>query len=311
MLFLAKCGVHVCPLRMMCKSEISNVASMRRTRFGLRTAEHSRTVHALRQPEAPLCNRSQLGFHPTRVLNAMANAGERHGVLAKARRRPHLVSFSGVDGSGKSTQIEAAVGYLRELGLRVRVLRFWDDIAVLSRFREGASHTLFRSEKGIGTPGKPVQRRDKNVRSWHMTVARLFLYGLDAIHLAYVVGAASLREEDFVIMDRYLYDELANLNLQNSVNKAYVRMLLKLVPRPDVAFLLDADPAQARARKPEYPVEFVQSNRESYLALAALARNIDIVESFAIQQVRDGVRRRMRAAFPELMAEPKPTSSFT
>jgi len=88
-------------------------------------------------------------------------------------------------------------------------------------------------------------------------------------------------------------------------------MLLKLVPRPDVAFLLDADPPQARARKPEYPVEFVQSNRESYLALAALARNIDIVESFAIQQVRDGVRRRMRAAFPELMAEPKPTSSFT
>jgi len=221
---------------------------MRRTRFGLRTAEHSRTVHALRQLEAPLCNRSQLGFHPTRVLNAMANAGERHGVLAKARRRPHLVSFSGVDGSGKSTQIEAAVEYLRELGPRVRVLRFWDDIAVLSRFREGASHTLFRSEKGIGTPGKPVQRRDKNVRSWPMTVARLFLYGLDAIHLAYVVGAASLREENFVIMDRYLYDELANLKLQNSVNKAYVRMLLKLVPRPDVAFLLDADPAGVRRR---------------------------------------------------------------
>ena len=311
MLFLAKCGVHVCPLRMMCKSEISNVASMRRTRFGLRTAEHSRTVHALRQPEAPLCNRSQLGFHPTRVLNAMANAGERHGVLAKARRRPHFVSFSGVDGSGKSTQIEAAVGYLRELGLRVRVLRFWDDIAVLSRFREGASHTLFRSEKGIGTPGKPVQRRDKNVRSWPMTVARLFLYGLDAIHLAYVVGAASLREENFVIMDRYLYDELANLNLKKSANRAYVRTLLKLVPRPDVAFLLDADPAQARARKPEYPVEFVQSNRASYLVLAALARNIEIVEPLSVQQVREVIRRKMSATFSELMAEPRPTSAFT
>jgi thymidylate kinase len=257
-----------------------------------------------------LCNRMQLRFHPTQVLNAMANAGERRGVLSMARRRPHFVSFSGVDGSGKSTQIEAALGYLRDAGLKVRVLRFWDDIAVLGRFREGASHTLFRSEKGIGTPEKPVQRRDKNVRSWPMTVARLFLYGLDAVSLAVVVAAASSKDQDFVIMDRYLYDELANLNLQNSINKAYVRMLLKLVPRPDVAFLLDADPAQARARKPEYPVEFVQSNRASYLTLADLARNIDIVESLSIQQVREEVRRRMRAAFAELRAEPRPSPSF-
>jgi thymidylate kinase len=241
----------------------------------------------------------------------MANAGQHREVLSPAGRRPHLVSFSGVDGSGKSTQIEAAVGYLREAGFRVRVLRFWDDIAVLGRFREGASHTLFRSEKGIGAPGKPVQRRDKNVRSWPMTVVRLFLYGLDAVHLAYVAAAAPSQDVDFVIMDRYLYDELANLNLKKSANRAYVRTLLKLVPRPDVAFLLDADPAQARARKPEYPVEFVQSNRESYLALAALARNIEIVEPLSVQQVREVVRRKMSATFSELMAEPRPTPSFT
>jgi thymidylate kinase len=239
----------------------------------------------------------------------MAYAGQRREVVSKARR-PRVVSFSGVDGSGKTTQIETAVQALREAGFTVRVLRFWDDIAVFGRLREGASHRLFRSEKGIGAPGKPVQRRDKNVRSWPMTLVRLFLYGLDAVHLAYVLAAVSSRNEDFVVLDRFLYDELANLNLQNSINKAYVRMLLKLVPRPDVAFLLDADPAEARARKPEYPVEFVQSNRASYLTLAALARNIDIVESLAIEQVREEVRRRMRAAFGELRAEPRPSPSF-
>jgi thymidylate kinase len=144
-----------------------------------------------------------------------------------------------------------------------------------------------------------------------MTMARLFLYGLDAIHLAYIVAAAPSQDEDFVILDRYLYDELANLNLKKSANRAYVRTLLKLVPRPDVAFLLDADPAQARARKPEYPVEFVQSNRASYLVLAALARNIEIVEPLSVQQVRELIRRKMSATFSELIAEPRSTPSFT
>jgi hypothetical protein len=34
---------------------------------------------------------------------------------------------------------------------------------------------------------------------------------------------------------------------------------------------LDANPAQARERKPEYPVEFLHQNRASYLALSKMS----------------------------------------
>src|SRR5450432_58684 len=233
----------------------------------------------------------------------MAHAEQNRGFLLTARRRPHLVSFSGVDGSGKTTQIDAVVEGLRQAGLKVCLLRFWDDVAVLGRMREAASHKLFRTEKGIGALGKPVQRRDKNVRSWPMSLIRLGLYALDALRLTYVVAAVQSRDEVFVGLARYLYDELAKLNLKNSVNRAYVRRLLKMVPQPDVAFLLDADPAQARARKPEYPLEFVQSNRAAYLALAELAGTIDVVAPLSTREVRDVVRQRMRVEFPELMGE--------
>jgi thymidylate kinase len=216
------------------------------------------------------------------------------------RRYPYLVSFSGVDGSGKTTQIEAAIELLREAGIQVRVLRFWDDIAVLGRLREAASHKFFRSEKGVGAPGKPVQRRDKNVHSWGMTLARLFLYGLDALHLTYVVAASSSRNEDFVILDRHLYDELANLNLRTAANRFYARLLLRFVPKPDVAFLLDADPDHARARKPEYPVEFIKSNRASYMELAALAGNLEIIGPLTVKQVRKTVRRKLAMLCPAL-----------
>jgi len=200
-----------------------------------------------------------------------------------------LVSFSGIDGSGKSTQIEALSSRLREAGLSVRVLTFWDDIALLRNFREFSSHAVFNGQKGVGSPGNPVDRRDKNIQSWYMTVFRCFLYFLDALRLGISARRARASQKDVVIFDRYLYDELANLPLTRSLVRAYVRQLLKLVPRPDVACLLDAEPEQARIRKPEYPLEFVRRNRLSYLALSELVGGMTVIDPLPAPQVAQRV----------------------
>jgi thymidylate kinase len=226
----------------------------------------------------------------------MATAEHPANAKMIAGSRPCLVSFSGVDGSGKTTQIEALLAWLRDAGLRVDVLRFWDDIAVFGRMRETMSHTLFKSEKGIGSPDRPVQRRDKNVRAWYMTAARLYLYFLDAARLAFVIATASRRDADVVIFDRFLYDELANLDLGNPAARAYARLLMRLVPRPDVAFLLDADPVQARARKPEYPLDFIHGNRAAYLTLVKLTEGVTVTEARPAEDVAEIVLREVSTA---------------
>jgi hypothetical protein len=67
--------------------------------------------------------------------------------------------------------------------------------------------------------------------------------------------------------------------------RAYARLLMKLVPRPHISYLLDADPVQARARKPEYPLEFLHANRNAYLTLANLLGGITVIRPGAVEEV--------------------------
>lgn len=192
-------------------------------------------------------------------------------------RRARFVSFSGIDGAGKSTQIEALRERLREAGFQVSMLAFWDDVSMLTGLREFSGHKLFKGEKGVGAPDKPVNRRDKNVRTWYMTAVRFFLYFLDSLSLCAMVAKQRRSGADVIIFDRYLHDELANLNLQSGISRAYARFLLTITPHPDIAYLLDADPEQARKRKPEYPVEFLYQNRAAYLLLSTMGGRMTVI----------------------------------
>lgn len=200
-----------------------------------------------------------------------------------------LISFSGIDGAGKSTQIENLRSRLEETGRSVKIITFWDDVATLKQFREGVGHKVFKGDKGVGSPDAPIHRRDKNVQSPLVSLSRLGLYFSDALSLRSKVRAVVKSDADVVIFDRYVFDELANLKLSSAAIRAYIRAVMKLVPRPDVSFILDADPDAAFARKPEYPLEFLHTNRRAYLTLAQMIGQITIIPPLPIDQAKQAV----------------------
>src|SRR3954454_19787638 len=144
-----------------------------------------------------------------------------HNITHNAANTPLLISFSGVDGSGKSTQIDTLRSALHAAGFKTTLLAFWDNVVVGVKYREGFVHKIYKSERGIGAPGKPVNRRDKNVRGWHVNFARHGLYLLDAINLRRVLNRARRSGVDVIIMDRYIHDELANLPLDNPLTRSF------------------------------------------------------------------------------------------
>lgn len=190
---------------------------------------------------------------------------------SQANRKYPLISFSGMDGSGKSTQIEALCRQLSEAGIPVLRLAFWDNVVGLSKLRAAFSHKFLKSDGRIGEPGKPAHRNDKNNRAWYLLLARTVLYVMDAVHLRRVVEKARKRQAGVIVFDRYIYDQLATLPLEHSAMRAYARLVLSFVPKPDVAYLLDAEPEVARERKPEYPLDFLHKYRSSYLQLRDIA----------------------------------------
>jgi hypothetical protein len=62
-----------------------------------------------------------------------------------------------------------------------------------------------------------------------------------------------------------------------------------LIPRPDVAYVLDADPVAARARKPEYPVDFMQKCRVAYKQLAMMLGTMTLIPAVELPLAKQHV----------------------
>jgi thymidylate kinase len=223
-----------------------------------------------------------------------AGARDRENVAERFVPRPFLITFSGIDGAGKTTQIELLSSYLQEQNLRVLRLSFWDDVAFGSKMRANVGDRTVDANPANRVSDPAAERsvapkNNKHIRKWYLTVARSAFYVLDAARLRRLLAGLTADGPDVVIFDRYIYDQLANIYSRSAPAQAYRRFLLKRVPTPDLAFIIDASPAAAFARKPEYPLEFMQRNRENFLQLREFAPELIAISGASVEEVTNQI----------------------
>ena len=115
---------------------------------------------------------------------------------------------------------------------------------------------------------------------------RQVFYLFDAIRLRRIVSQLRTGDHDFVIFDRYLYDQLAQLHSRRWLARTYIQWLVGLAPSPEFAFILDAHPDEAFSRKPEYPLDFMYRYRRAFLGLPEFIPRLVVIGPSSVENVR-------------------------
>ena len=185
-----------------------------------------------------------------------------------------FISFEGVDGAGKTTQVQQAHNYLQERGLRSLVTREPGGTPVGLTIRELVLHGLAAFPSVAVTGGTDVVDSSDDLAPR----TEALLYAADrAEHVAQVVRPA-LERGDIVLCDRYLDSSVAYQAGGRDLSADVIRRLSLWASQglmPKRTYLLDADPSQSESRLDHEPDrlesagdDFQQHVRQAFLQLA-------------------------------------------
>lgn len=189
----------------------------------------------------------------------------------QSERKRFLITFSGIDGSGKSSQV---VSLQSTLSLRsLPVVRAWAGNKPILSYPFLALIRLLGLTRRKKIQGLIFVRRD--IRR-NRAIAYLWplILALDFVPKALVSVAVPLHRGKIVICDRYVYDFIAELNEDDLLGAKGKMILMNLLPKPDLAFLMDVDTELAwkRALTPgrarEQPIYDLAGRRGAYLQLS-------------------------------------------
>lgn len=180
-----------------------------------------------------------------------------------------LISFSGFDGTGKTTQVKLLSGYLRKGGKRVKTTE------------EMFGYFLLKPIVGVlrKTTGSPMDgpvKRNKSLllKLWFipafMDIWLMFLFKIKPM----------LSRYDVVIADRFYTDIWANLLYYGYLPKWAFSTFVKLLPKSDIPIMLSVEPEIVQKREREFPPAYYNKQAKIYGSLEDNInfRKVDAVE---------------------------------
>jgi thymidylate kinase len=230
-----------------------------------------------------------------------------------------LIVLMGLDGSGKSTQAQLLANWLREQGTSADVVWMRGESYVtlpllrIAKLCLRAPKGKKRGDAGALRPRSAGGADLKNAYAKYVASKRaLFRYAfvraiwrrlvLLDLFITFRMAFAKLGGDvKVIILDRYVYDSLIDIDSSFAAGGAELRRLLKswsvrVFPQPDMVVLFELSPAEAMRRKDDIPsMEYLEERHDLYKVAAVEVKAAVIDASRPIDAIRNDLIRVVSA----------------
>ena len=214
------------------------------------------------------------------------------------KRKRILVCFTGIDGTGKTTHATKIVKRFKKMGIPCQYV--WCNWVPRISYPFMALVYLITG----GYRRKDYHKSRILRRIWNYIVIFDFIYlYLLKVKLPLLIGKN-------VVCDRYVYDTIADLIYDGLYSERASKILLKLVPKPDLVFMLDVPEDISDLRKKDTKdainikdsddaIDYLRIHRNAYLKIAKSLKIpvIDATKDF--EDLHEKIYKQVLCAYVE------------
>jgi len=203
-----------------------------------------------------------------------------------------LITFSGIVGSGKSTNAKQAHRFLQEAGYPAIYLRF--------RFLKARRilRALFVKKQHAVSPlpkqAKPQRHatalRRQAIRKLTLTRTLGYLWRI----ILFRIFAAMRWRRKIIIVDRFYYDSLVHYSLTGPSERFYLRLIKTALPVPQLALMLIARPQTILHRRPNYDSAYIKQLYHNYQQMVQEFPHLIVLQTDNLNNLTAAISQRVR-----------------